>query len=174
MGKITGWTQTYKTLNETEWQNDNRQHHNMRVTKVPPDMNQLRAGLTHLWRVTLYSPDRTPFEVIGDRTTRVDAEKLAVNYMWKHRFEIEKSSCKKSGCSCGCGKNKTEDRRKDTGMGMVMRQIELRANPNYIETINTPPRTSKRETCPCGSGKSTFKFEGKNRCANCAPITVGD
>lgn len=28
--------------------------------------------------------------------------------------------------------------------------------------------------CQCGSGKSPFTFEGKKRCADCAPIFVGD
>jgi len=66
----------------------------------------------------------------------------------------------------------TEDRRKDTGLGMVMRQIELRSKPNYIETFNTPPAV-KRDVCPCGSGKSPFTFEGTKRCADCAPICIG-
>jgi len=100
MGKITGWTQTYKTLKETEWQNDNRQHYNMRVTKVPPDMNQLRAGLTHIWRVTLYRPEIASFEFLGDRSTRLAAQTLAIEYMWKNRFAVEKSLRKKSGCGC--------------------------------------------------------------------------
>ena len=30
------------------------------------------------------------------------------------------------------------------------------------------------KSCLCGSGKSTFTFEGKRMCADCAPICIGD
>lgn len=34
--------------------------------------------------------------------------------------------------------------------------------------------TDEKKGCSCGSGKSPFTFEGKKRCADCAPIYVGD
>lgn len=34
--------------------------------------------------------------------------------------------------------------------------------------------TDEKKGCPCGSGKSSFTFEGKKRCSDCAPMCVGD
>ena len=55
---------------------------------------------------------------------------------------------------------------------MVACTEKLNIENNRIGMMEDELRSKSKHPCPCGSGLTSFRFEGEEMCHDCAPLTI--